>query len=231
MSEHSNIEWCDASWNPVTGCTPISHGCDHCYARTMTKRLCAAGVKKYADGFKVRMHEESLLEPMKWKKPKRVFVCSMGDLFHEDVTSGFIEKVLETAWKHAPQHTYLFLTKRPERMAVEFTGRLPPNVWCGVTVEDAFAMTRIEHLRKVGARVRFVSFEPLIGPLPELSLDGIDWAICGGETGRGARTMEAAWVRAIKAESDRVRAKWFFKRWGDAVIDGDLRVMGREFPE
>lgn len=219
----SKIEWTDRTWNPVTGCTKYSTGCAHCYAETMANRLRAMGVAKYANGFMLTMHEASLHEPLKWKKPHTIFVCSMADLFHCDVPFDFIDKVMNTI-KQTPHHRYQILTKRAERMAEYFSQtEIPKNAWLGVTVEASSAKYRIELLRHVHAPIRFLSCEPLVEDLGKLDLAGIDWVIVGGESGTQARPMKPEWVRSILQQADEQGAAFFFKQWGTWGSDGVKR--------
>lgn len=220
----SKIEWTDASWNPVTGCTKISSGCQHCYAEVMARRLCAMHVGKYENGFKVTLHEECLEEPVKWRKPKTIFVCSMSDLFHKDVPFCFIDKVFAVI-KRTPQHRYQVLTKRAERMAEYFSTRdVPRNVWLGVTVDVQASKPRIEALRSIhDAPIKFLSCEPLLEDLGELDLTGIDWIIVGGESGRQARPMKEEWALNIKQQVDATDKAFFFKQWGTWGSDGVKR--------
>lgn len=220
----TKIEWTDATWNPVTGCTKVSAGCLHCYAETMSRRLKAMGTAKYANGFQVTLHEESLAEPKKWRKPRTVFVCSMSDLFHKDVPFAFVDKVMEVI-KDTPWHRYQLLTKRAERMEDYFRTRaLPKNVWIGVTVEVKASKQRIENLRAIAnASIRFLSCEPLLEDLGELDLTGIDWIIVGGESGRQARPMKEEWVKNIKRQCDEADKAFFFKQWGTWGSDGVKR--------
>lgn len=220
----SKIEWTDASWNPITGCTKISSGCQHCYAEVMARRLCAMRVDKYKNGFQVTLHEDCLQEPVKWKKPKTIFVCSMSDLFHKDVPFDFIDKVLGVI-ESTPQHRYQILTKRADRMAEYFATReVPRNVWLGVTVDVKTSKPRIDALRSIkGAPIRFLSCEPLLEDLGELDLMGIDWIIVGGESGRQARPMKEEWALNIKQQVDEAGKAFFFKQWGTWGSDGVKR--------
>jgi len=210
----TSIEWTETTWNPVTGCSKISPGCHHCYAERMAKRLQAMGVRNYRDGFEVRVHEHMLTMPTGWAKPRMVFVNSMGDLFHEEVPVEFIRRVFDVM-QRTPRHTYQLLTKRAERLA-EIAPSLPwpANVWMGVTVEGNEYLRRVEHLTHVPAAVRFLSIEPLLGPLPDLSLDGVNWMIVGGESGRGARPMQKEWALAIRDCCLEKGVPFFFKQWG-----------------
>jgi protein gp37 len=220
----SSIEWTEMTWNPTTGCTKISAGCKYCYAEVMTRRLMAMGIDKYKDGFAVRTHEDSLMTPFEWKKPKVVFVNSMSDLFHPDVPVEFIKKVFHVM-NNTPQHTYQVLTKRADRL-FEMHEQLnwAPNIWMGVSVEDERVTQRIDFLRQTNAAVKFLSCEPLIGPLMNLNLSGIDWAIVGGESGRKARPMEEWWVWDIKQQCQEQEVLFFFKQWGGT----NKKKAGRE---
>ncbi len=228
----SKIEWTDSTWNPVTGCTKASAGCLHCYAETMARRLKAMGNAKYSNGFDVTLHETLLTEPLKWRKPRNIFVCSMSDLFHPKVPFEFIEKVMVVI-ENTPQHKYQILTKRAERMAEYFQTRdVPSNVWLGVTVDIASCKSRIDSLRSVsGAAVRFLSCEPLLEDIGELNLDGIDWIIVGGESGNQARPMKKEWVLSIKEQCDAHNKSFFFKQWGTWGSDGVKRSKGKNGKE
>lgn len=211
----TSIEWTELTWNPVTGCTKISAGCKFCYAEVMTKRLKAMGVEKYQAGFKkVRIQEDALGVPYTWKKSKVVFVNSMSDLFHKDVPLEFIQKVFQVM-KDNGQHVFQVLTKRADRLA-EISHLLPwaHNIWMGVSVEDDRVLDRIDFLRQTGAKVKFLSCEPLIGPLPNMNLDGIDWVIVGGESGHQPRPMDAEWVLDIQEQCQAAKVAFFFKQWG-----------------
>jgi protein gp37 len=214
MAGASDIEWTDMTWNPVTGCTKISQGCKHCYAERMSKRLRAMGVERYRDGFSLRLHPDVLAEPSRWTGSRRVFVNSMSDLFHKDVPLEFIARVFDTIASN-PRHTFQILTKRAGRLA-QVAGSLPwpPNLWMGTSVEHARTATRIGQLRAVPAAVRFLSLEPLLGPLDDLELGGIHWVIVGGESGPGARPMEPVWVESILAQCREAGVPFFFKQWG-----------------
>ena len=210
----SSIEWTEMTWNPTTGCNKVSAGCKYCYAEVMTRRLEAMGIEKYKDGFEVRMHEDSLHTPYSWKKPKVVFVNSMSDLFHPDVSIEFIKKTF-AVMNDTPQHTYQVLTKRAERL-FELHDKLnwSKNIWMGVSVEDARVIGRIDFLRETNSITKFLSCEPLIGPLQNINLTGIDWVIVGGESGRKARPIYESWVWDIKQQCADQGAAFFFKQWG-----------------
>jgi protein gp37 len=214
MAGNSSIEWTEATWNPVTGCNKVSQGCKHCYAERMAKRLVAMNNPRYINGFNVTLHHDLIDLPYTWKKPRKVFVNSMSDLFHEEVPLDFIQKVFNTM-VDTPQNTYQVLTKRSKRLA-ELSHHLPwsPNIWIGTSVEDDNVISRIDDLRKVDAHVRFLSCEPLIGPLNKLNLEGIHWVIVGGESGPGARPMEIDWVRDIRDKCIEENVAFFFKQWG-----------------
>jgi len=220
---NSKIEWTENTWNPVTGCTKISQGCEHCYAEVMSRRLKAMGKQKYTNGFSVTLHEECLNEPLTWNKPHTIFVCSMSDLFHKEVPFEFIDRVMDTI-RRTPQHRYQLLTKRAERMAEYFHSHsVPANAWLGVTVECQSSKTRIDCLRNLPAPIRFLSCEPLIEDLGELNLDNIDWVIVGGESGPQARPMKEEWVLSIKEQTERQGSAFFFKQWGTWGSDGVKR--------
>lgn len=220
----TKIEWTDATWNPVTGCTKASVGCAHCYAETMSRRLKAMHVQKYKNGFTVTLHEDALSEPMKWRKPRSIFVCSMSDLFHKDVPFEFVDKVMDVI-KATPQHRYQLLTKRAERMEEYFkTREVPKNVWIGVTVEVQSSKERIDNLRSIQkAPIKFLSCEPLLEDLGELNLKGIDWIIVGGESGNQARPMRKEWVLNIQQQCQAADKVFFFKQWGTWGCDGVKR--------
>lgn len=214
MGSESKIEWTDATWNPVTGCTKVSQGCKNCYAERMAVRLQEMGQRNYANGFRVTLHEHVLDRPLSWKKSRLVFVNSMSDLFHKDVPTEFIQRVFAVMVR-ASHHTFQVLTKRADRLR-EIAADLPwpMNVWMGVSVENEDVAWRIDELRQVPAAVRFLSLEPLIGPLPVLNLDGIQWVIVGGESGPCARHIDPEWVRTIRDQCLRAGVPFFFKQWG-----------------
>jgi protein gp37 len=219
----TKIEWTDKTWNPVTGCSKISAGCVNCYAEVMARRLQAMGQDKYKNGFGLTLHEDVLSEPVQWKKPHTIFVCSMSDLFHNDVPDEFIGKVMSII-AMTPQHRYQLLTKRAERLAEYFTNHvIPENVWLGVTIENQSSKIRMEHLRKLNAPVRFLSCEPLLEDLGELDLENIDWVIVGGESGTSARQMKEEWVLSIKEQTETQGSAFFFKQWGTWGSDGIKR--------
>lgn len=210
----SKIEWTEATWNPITGCTKISEGCKNCYAEKMAYRLQAMKSPMYVDGFKPRCHPEVLATPHRWKKGRMIFVNSMSDIFHSEVPLPFIKNIFATMVM-ADQHQYQVLTKRSERLA-ELDKQLPwrDHIWMGVSVENADNVFRIDHLRNTGAAVKFLSIEPLIGPIPNIDLSGIDWVIVGGESGPGARPVKEEWVLDIKNQCLKNDIPFFFKQWG-----------------
>jgi len=219
----TKIEWTDKTWNPITGCTKISAGCANCYAEIMSKRLQAMKQDKYKNGFILTMHNNVLDEPIKWKKPHTILVCSMSDLFHENVPFSFIDKVMETI-KSTPQHNYQILTKRANRMAEYFSDKIiPKNAWLGVTVDIASSKSRIDFLRNLNAPIKFLSCEPLLEDLGDMNLDGIDWVIVGGESGAKARPMKEEWVQSIKVQTEKQGSAFFFKQWGTWGSDGIKR--------
>ena len=232
MPARSAIEWTETAWNPVTGCTKVSHGCKHCYAERMARRLRAMGAPKYRNGFSVTLHPETVALPLAWKKPAVVFVNSMSDLFHRSVPASFIEAVFDTM-NRASRHTFQLLTKRPAR-AARLAGRLTwtPNIWLGASIESERWIGRLEFLRQTGARTKFLSLEPLLGPLPGLDLDGVDWVIVGGESGPGARPMEPNWARSIRDKCLSGGTPFFFKQWGGVFKKRAGRTLdGRTWDE
>jgi protein gp37 len=224
MATKSTIEWTEMTWNPVTGCTKVSEGCRHCYAERMALRLRAMGNRRYANGFEVTLHDDLVNLPRTLRRRRLIFVNSMSDLFHEDVSEEFIVRVFETM-AACPQHTFQVLTKRSRRLR-DMAERLPwpKNVWIGVSVENQRVLGRIDDLRQVPASVRFLSCEPLLGPMDCLGLEGIDWVIVGGESGPGARPMKPEWVESILNQCRRAKVAFFFKQWGGTRKD----ITGRE---
>jgi protein gp37 len=219
----TKIEWTDKTWNPVTGCTKFSAGCANCYAEVMARRLQAMGQNKYKNGFRLTLHKDVLNEPLKWKKPHTIFVCSMSELFHDDVSDDFITQVIDII-RLTPQHKYQLLTKRAERMTEYFSTRqIPNNVWLGVTIENHAATRRIDFLRTLNAPIRFLSCEPLLEDLGALNLTNIDWVIVGGESGTNARPMKEEWVLSIKKQTESQGSIFFFKQWGTWGSDGVKR--------
>jgi protein gp37 len=214
MALSSTIEWTESTWNPLTGCTKISPGCLNCYAERMAIRLKAMGNPNYKNGFSLTMHEDALELPLKWRKPQTIFVNSMSDLFHEDVPEEFILDVFNIMCR-ADWHCFQILTKRSARL-VELSTRLPwmPHIWMGVSIEDEEHTFRIGHLQKTGANVKFLSLEPLLGPVSRLNLEGIDWVIVGGESGPKSRPMSESWVIDIRNQCQNNKVPFFFKQWG-----------------
>jgi protein gp37 len=214
MATHSSIEWTESTWNPLTGCTKISAGCKNCYAERMARRLKAMGQPHYTGGFRLALHEDSLELPLSWKKAQMIFVNSMSDLFHKNVPVSFIQRVFDVM-RRADWHQFQVLTKRADRL-IELDPALdwPTNVWMGVSVENADVADRIDCLRNTHARIKFLSLEPLLGPVPGMNLHGIDWAIVGGESGPGARPMDREWVVDIRKQCRTARVPFFFKQWG-----------------
>ena len=214
MAQSSSIEWTEATWNPVTGCTKISPGCKFCYAERMAKRLQAMGVDRYRAGFAVTLQPDVLEAPLRWRKPKVIFVNSMSDLFHAAVPIEYIERCFDVM-SRAAHHTFQVLTKRSDRL-LEIADRLswPGNVWMGTSVENEKCVSRIHELAQVPAAVRFLSVEPLIGSIPTLPLANVDWVIVGGESGPGARPMDSEWVRDIRDQCLHAGIQFFFKQWG-----------------
>ncbi len=232
MAQTSSIEWTESTWNPLTGCNKISPGCKHCYAERMALRLQAMGQPHYADGFKLTLHEDSLELPLRWKKPQTIFVNSMSDLFHKDVPVKFIQKMFDVM-RRAHWHRFQVLTKRSDRL-LELSPQIdwPGNVWMGVSVESNDYTFRIEHLRATGAKLKFLSLEPLLGPLPNLDLTGMDWVIVGGESGPGARPMDASWATDIRDQCSRAGVPFFFKQWGGVQKKKTGRTLeGRTWDE
>jgi protein gp37 len=214
MATRSGIEWTEYTWNPVTGCSKISPGCKNCYADRMAKRLKAMGVPKYRNGFDVTVHEAAINEPLTWKTPRTVFVNSMSDLFHEAIADEVILRIFDVM-AQTPQHRFQVLTKRSKRLT-ELNAKLTwsPNIWMGVSVENADYLDRIADLVQTGAAIKFLSLEPLLGPLGELALTGIDWVIVGGESGPHCRPLPEAWVLPIRDQCCMAGVPFFFKQWG-----------------
>jgi len=238
MAKNSSIEWTESTWNPITGCTKVSPGCKFCYAERMAKRLKAMGSANYENGFKLTLHEHVLELPLTWKKPQTIFVNSMSDLFHKNVPLEFIQKMFDVMNK-AYWHKFQILTKRSERLFELdplFTrlGRAgwTDNIWMGVSVENENYTYRINHLRYTNAKVKFLSIEPLIGPIEQLDLTNINWVIVGGESGPGARPMKEEWVIKIRDECKRAKVPFFFKQWGGVNKKKNGRVLkGRTWEE
>ncbi|MGH9982466.1 MAG: DUF5131 family protein [Nitrososphaeraceae archaeon] len=226
MANKSFIEWTNSTWNVVTGCDKVSSGCKNCYAERYANRLKRMGVKKYADGFKLRLHEDTLDYPLKLKEPRMIFVNSMSDLFHEKISFAFIMRVFDMM-KKAHWHQYQILTKRSKRLK-EFSksyGSFPGNVWIGVSVETSFYKWRIEDLKQVDTKIHFLSLEPLLGSLGKLDLDDIEWVIAGGESGFGSRECKPEWVREIRDQCVNVKVPFFFKQWGGITSKANGRTL------
>lgn len=234
MSDRSAIEWTEATWNPVTGCTKVSPGCDHCYAETFAERFRGVPGHPYEQGFDLRFWPERLDHPKRWRKPRVVFVNSMSDLFHQRVPVTYVDRVLDTI-RATPRHTYQLLTKRPGKMASVMRRLQPdplPNLWLGTSIEHDDYVARADRLRATPAAVRFLSLEPLLGSVPSLDLDGIDWVIVGGESGHRARPMEPGWVTAIRDACATAGVAFFFKQWGGRTPKAGGRLLeGRTWDE
>lgn len=234
MADKSLIEWTDATWNPVTGCTKITRGCKNCYAERFANRFRGTPGHYFEKGFDLTLRPERLSQPLSWKQPRRIFVNSMSDLFHKQIKTEFIDQVFETMEK-ADQHIFQVLTKRSSLMRNYLKHRYgkdaaPAHVWCGVSVEDHRAVTRIKHLQDAPAKVRFLSFEPLLGSVGEIDLRGISWVIVGGESGPKARPMKQGWVQEIKDVCERERIDFFFKQWGGLTPKtGGRKLNGIEY--
>lgn len=232
MADKSHIEWTEATWNPVTGCSKVSAGCKNCYAERLALRLHAMRNRRYANEFNVTLHSDLIDLPKKWRSPRLIFVNSMSDLFHENVPLEFIQQVFETM-RECSRHTFQILTKRSDRLR-QVCGILdwPSNIWMGVSVEDERVLSRIADLKNVPATVRFLSLEPLIGPLENLPLEGIRWVIVGGESGPGARSMKIEWIRSIYRQCRKAKVPFFFKQWGGVRKDLTGRQLnGRTYDE
>jgi protein gp37 len=232
MARKTTIEWTEMTWNPVTGCTKVSPGCKHCYAETMAKRLVAMGSPRYRDGFKLTLQEDLIDLPRRWRSPRKIFVNSMSDLFHEDVPVDYIARVFRTM-AECPQHTFQVLTKRAERLLeVSPVLHWASNVWMGVSVENQKYTSRISYLQRVPAQVRFLSIEPLLGPIHTLPLRGVHWVIVGGESGRGARTLDRQWIVGVLRQCRAARVPFFFKQWGGVQKHATGRkIFGRTYDE
>ena len=232
MAESSHIEWTDATWNPVTGCSKISPGCKFCYAERLARRLQAMGQRNYRNGFELTLQPHMLDHPLRWRQPRRIFVNSMSDLFHSDVASEYILKVF-TVMSRADWHQYQILTKRSERL-LELDSELgwEPNIWMGVSIESEKYLYRVDDLRRTHSHIKFLSIEPLLGPLHSLDLSGIDWVIVGGESGPHARPLDPTWVRQIRDICLGFRVPFFFKQWGGAMKSRTGRSLdGRTWDE
>lgn len=232
MAQLSPIEWTEATWNPITGCTKVSPGCKHCYAERMARRLRAMGQPNYRNGFALTLQPQLLDAPLRWRRPRTIFVNSMSDLFHDGVPFTYVEAIFDVM-RRAHWHRFQVLTKRSERLA-KLAPRIdwPANIWMGVSVESSRYRHRIDQLRETAARIKFLSLEPLLGPLPTLDLSGIDWAIVGGESGPGARPLREAWVKDLRDQCQRTRVAFFFKQWGGVHKKRTGRLLdGRTWDE
>ena len=230
--KNSQIEWTWRTWNPTTGCNKVSPGCERCFAERMARRLHGMGVAKYRNGFEVTLHPDVLEAPLRWKKPQIIFVNSMSDLFHDQIPFDYVLRIFDVMAR-APQHIFQILTKRSKKLA-RLNAKLPwpPNVWMGVTCESQTYQFRINDLRKTDARIKFLSLEPLVGPLPNLDLSGIDWVIVGGESGPGARPMQKEWVVEIQKQCRTQAVPFFFKQWGGVNKSAaGRRLNGRLYEE
>jgi protein gp37 len=236
VADKSTIEWTDATWNPVTGCTKISAGCDHCYAERFSERFRGVKGHPFASGFDLTLRPDRLEQPLRWRQPRMIFVNSMSDLFHKDVPDEFITRVFSTM-EAAHWHTFQVLTKRSSLMRNFLKSRYgaapgPAHIWCGVSVEDGSKLSRVRHLQQAPAGVRFLSIEPLLGPVGMVPLEGVDWVIVGGESGPRARPMEADWVREIRDQCRSSGVAFFFKQWGGLrPKDGGRKLDGREWSQ
>lgn len=232
MSGKTKIEWTESTWNPVTGCTPVSAGCLHCYAARFAKRLQAMGNPRYKNAFNITIHEDLINAPLRWKKPQMVFVNSMSDLFHDEVPIDTITAIFQTM-NNAPIHTFQVLTKRAERLAqLEPELNWTPNIWMGVTVENQDNLYRVDLLRSTNAHIKFVSAEPLLSALETIDLTGIDWLIVGGESGPGCRPIKEDWILDLKQKAEQNNTAFFFKQWGgtNKKKAGSL-LQGKEYKE
>ena len=230
MGDKTQIEWTDASWNPTTGCTKVSPGCKNCYAERLSTRLKAMGNPKYINGFDLTLHPSALDLPLRWREPRRIFVNSMSDLFHEFVPDDYIHQCFEVM-KEADWHSYQILTKRPERM-LRFTrkyGKIPDQIWLGTSVEMGMYNYRIDILRQVKAKIRFISFEPLLNPIGEVDLSGISWAIVGGESGPRHRPIRVEWIRELRDQCLTQKVAFFFKQWGGVRPKSGGRELDGKF--
>lgn len=229
---HSKIEWTESTWNPITGCTKISPGCKHCYAERMAIRLKGMGQPNYVNGFHLTLHEQMLERPLSWKKPKLIFVNSMSDLLHEKVPFSFIESVFDVM-RRADWHQFQILTKRSERLVTLSTNiEWPDNVWIGVSVENEIYKFRIDQLRVINAGIKFLSLEPLLGPIPDMDLSNVDWVIVGGESGPNARPIDKEWVLNIRDQCKTSKVPFFFKQWGGVHKKKTGRILdGRTWDE
>lgn len=228
MGDRSAIEWTDATWNPTTGCSKVSPGCKNCYAELLANRLKKMGNPKYKNAFRFTVHPDALDLPLKWAEPRKIFVNSMSDLFHESMPEYYLDMCF-SVMKMADWHIYQILTKRPERMFAYTRkhGQVPAHVWLGTSVEMGLYKRRIDVLRKVPAQIRFISFEPLVGPVGSVNLSGVSWAIVGGESGPNHRPIKPEWVREIRDQCKRQGVSFFFKQWGGVTHSAGGRLLDR----
>ncbi len=231
MADRSAIEWTDATWNPVTGCTKVSRGCDNCYAERFSERFRGVKGHPFEMGFDLTLRPDRLDQPLKWKNSRQIFVNSMSDLFHKDVPRGFISRVFDTM-EVADWHIFQVLTKRSSLMRNCVNSRyrdrsVPANIWLGVSIEDGSALSRLHHLKNTIASIRFISFEPLIGPIGRIDLSGIDWVIVGGESGPRARRIDIAWIREIRDQCLEAGAAFFFKQWGGLTAKSGGNILDK----
>lgn len=232
MAQKTEIEWTDATWNPIAGCTKVGPGCDNCYAERFAERWRGVAGHPYEFGFDLRLWPERLSQPGKWKKPRMIFVNSMSDLFHKDIPRSYLDEVFD-AMEKADWHVYQVLTKRSSLMRnyvrIRYDGgKVPSHIWPGVSVEDSAHTSRIDHLKSINSDARFISFEPLLGPISDVNLAGIAWTIVGGESGPGARPMEEAWARELRDVCHRDEVAFFFKQWGGARPKSGGRILDGE---
>lgn len=232
MAQKTQIEWTDATWNPVTGCTKVGPGCDHCYAERFAERWRGTPNHPYEQGFDLRLWPSRLKQPGQWKKPRMIFVNSMSDLFHKEIPSDYVDQVFDTM-ETANWHVYQVLTKRSSLMRNYVRkrysgGKVPSHIWLGVSVEDAAHKSRVEHLKQINSEARFISFEPLLGPIGDVNLEGVAWAIVGGESGPGARPMSGEWATELRKTCERDEVAFFFKQWGGARPKSGGRLLDGE---
>jgi protein gp37 len=236
MADRTAIEWTDATWNPVTGCTKVSAGCDNCYAKRFSERFRGVAGHPFENGFDLTLRPERLEQPLRWKAPRRIFVNSMSDLFHKGISRGFIDSVFATM-ERANWHQFQVLSKRSSRLRDYVNGRYrgglaPAHIWLGTSIEDQAALVRLRHLKAAAASVRFISFEPLLGPVGTVDLTGIHWVIAGGESGPGARPVQIEWLRSIRDLCKEQHVAFFFKQWGGRTPKaGGNEIDGRRWLE
>jgi protein gp37 len=239
MADRTAIEWTDATWNPVTGCTKVSAGCDNCYAERFSERFRGVAGHPFESGFDLTLRHERMEQPLRWKSARRIFVNSMSDLFHKGIPKAFIDSVFDTM-ERADWHQFQVLTKRSSRLRDYVNSRYgneqaPPHIWLGISIENQSTLIRLKHLKQAAASVRFISFEPLLGPIGDVDLDGIHWVIAGGESGPGARPVQIDWLRSIRDQCKEQHVAFFFKQWGGRTPKaGGNEIDGRcwlEWPQ